>query len=46
LFRGMSIVMSLRASAAPYQTERVRVVRTMGYWAPAGGAWLEDARIG
>ena len=37
LFRGMSIVMSLRASAVPYQTERPRVVRTIGSSAP--GRW-------
>ena len=34
LLRGMSIVMSLSASAAPYQTESPRVASTMGCSAP------------
>src|SRR5208282_411692 len=46
LLRGMSIVMALRARAVPYQTERLRVVRTMDFSAPGGGARLEGAVTG
>src|SRR5208282_5059251 len=42
LLRGMSIVMALRARAVPYQTERLRVVRTMDFSAPGGGVHREQ----
>ena len=38
LLRGISIVMSLRASAGPYQTESRRAASTIGSGAGGGGA--------